>query len=60
MRPVNQLTYDGYELIQFMLDAVRGEYPDANSTTANKPPATAQRRQQRPPAHPPTRNAVPQ
>ncbi len=28
-RRVNQLTNDGDELIQFMLDTVRGEYPDA-------------------------------
>ncbi len=28
-RRVNQLTHDGDELIDFMLDTVRGEYPDA-------------------------------
>ena len=28
-RRVNQLTNDGDELIQFMLDTVRGEFPDA-------------------------------
>ena len=28
MRRVNQLTYDGDELIRFMLEAVLGEYPD--------------------------------
>ena len=34
-RRVNQLTHDGDELIDFMLDTVRGEYPDAKHHRQN-------------------------